>query len=1218
MILEKDFQKLLMSKVLLLDGAMGTMIQGHKLTEEDYRGSRFKDFEHDLKGNNDLLSLTQPNLIKEIHLSFLEAGSDLIETNTFNSNSISQDDYKLPEITKELNIAGAHLAREAINKSGKKAYVVGSIGPTNKTASLSPDVADPGARNIDFDTLVFNYGECIDGLLEGGSDILMLETIFDTLNAKAGIFAYLQKCEELNKKIPLIISGTITDASGRTLSGQTPEAFWTSMKHANPSAIGFNCALGAEQLRPHLYSLNRVADSPISLHPNAGLPNEMGEYDESPDQMASTIKEFLDDKLLNIVGGCCGTTPEHIAAIHEISKSAKPRKATSQKNETVLSGLEMLSINDNSLFINIGERTNVTGSKRFSRLIEEKQYEESLEVAREQVEAGAQIIDINMDEGMLDSEKEMVHFLKLVGSEPDICKVPIMIDSSKWDVIEAGLKVVQGKCIVNSISLKEGEEEFIQKATLCKKYGAAAVVMLFDENGQADSYQRRCEISKRSYDILVKKVNFNPEDIILDPNVFAVATGLEEHVNYAQDFIESCDYISKNLPFAKISGGISNVSFSFRGNNKVREAMHSVFLFHAINNGLSMGIVNAGQLEVYEDIETELKELIEDVILNKRSDSTERLVDVAQSYMSEGNTNKAQVLEWRKLEVSERISHSLVHGINKFIIEDAELARQILPTPIEVIEGPLMSGMNTVGDLFGSGKMFLPQVVKSARVMKEAVAYLVPYIEEEKDGALKSNGKIIMATVKGDVHDIGKNIVGVILQCNNFEVIDLGVMVPADKILDVAEKEKADFIGLSGLITPSLDEMIHVAEEMTRRNLSIPLLIGGATTSKAHTALKIEPNYKKGQTIYVIDASRSVGVAQHLVSKTTKDSFIQETKNDYVNVRKRLLDKKTNPLMSMKDANKNKLKLDWKGYKPTKPKKLGVQSFKNISIKELRDYIDWTPFFRSWDLTGQYPKILKDDVVGEAAKQLFKDAKKMLLELEKNKLIKTRAVIGFWPANQYEDNSVKIFKVKNSKEIMTLNFLRQQKFQGKGNHNLCLADFISPESGEEKDYIGGFAVTAGLGVEKKCKEYEENNDDYSSIMLKALADRLAEALAEYMHRKVRTDYWGYDTEEQLSNEDLIKEKYIGIRPAPGYPACPDHSEKTKLFKLLDAYNNTGIELTENFAMSPAASVSGWYISNKDSKYFGVGKIGEDQVREISNARKEDFEVTKKYLRPNID
>ena len=1219
MITNKDFQKLLEERILVLDGAMGTMIQSHDLHEEDFRGSRFKDFENDLKGNNDLLNITQPELIKDIHKSFLSVGSDLIETNTFNSNSISQDDYKLSNITHELNVKGALLAREAINESGKEAYVVGSIGPTNKTASLSPDVEDPSARNVDFDLLVTTYKESIDGLLEGGSDILMLETIFDTLNAKAGIFAYLQKCKEINKKVPLIISGTITDASGRTLSGQTPEAFWASIKHASPSAVGFNCALGADQLRPHLLSLNKIADKPISLHPNAGLPNEMGEYDQSPEQMSGIINGFLEDKLLNIIGGCCGTTPEHIAAIKELSTEALPRKIKVKNSDSLLSGLETLEINKESLFINVGERTNVTGSKKFARLIEEKNYFEALDIAREQVESGAQIIDINMDEGMLDSKNEMVHFLKLVATEPDICKVPIMIDSSKWEVIEAGLKVIQGKCIVNSISLKEGEKEFINKARLCKQYGAAAVIMLFDEKGQADSYEKRCKISKRCYDILTRKVHFNPEDIILDPNVFAVATGLEEHANYAKDFIKACKYIRENLPLAKISGGISNVSFSFRGNDKVREAMHSVFLYHAIKNGLTMGIVNANQLAVYEDIDTELKELVEDVILNTRSDSTERLVDAAQKFIGDKIESEEKKLEWRELEVKDRISHSLVHGINKFIIEDIEEARKQSSTAIKVIEGPLMDGMNVVGDLFGAGKMFLPQVVKSARVMKEAVSYLVPFIEEEKDGKIQSNGKIIMATVKGDVHDIGKNIVGVILQCNNFEVIDLGVMVPADKILDRAEKEKADFIGLSGLITPSLDEMITVAEEMTRRNFKIPILIGGATTSKAHTALKIEPSYKTGPVIYVIDASRSVGVVQSLVSEDMKDNYLNDIKNEYVKVRKRLEDKKLNPLLPIQKANKNKLSLNWDHHKSIKPNFIGTKTFDNIPISVLKDYIDWTPFFRSWDLTGQYPKILKDNIIGQAASQLFKDAETMFHELEISNTIIAKGVIGFWPANQVDDNNIVIFnKNKDINTQVTLNFLRQQKPQGKGKPNLCLADFIAPHDTKIEDYIGGFAVTAGLGVEEKCKEYEINNDDYSSIMLKAIADRLAEALAEYMHKEVRKSHWGYSPHEDLSNQDLIKEKYKGIRPAPGYPACPDHSEKIKLFDLLNVKKEIDMKLTENFAMTPAASVSGWYFSHEKSKYFGVGTIGLDQIESIAKNRQEDIELIKKYLRPNLE
>ena len=1213
-----EFKKKLSKKILVMDGAMGTEIQSKKLSEEDFRGNLFKDYSRDLKGNNDLLNLTQPEVIKKIHKSFLNTGSDFIQTNTFNSSSISQNDYGLAERAYELNFNGARIAKEIIKELKANAWVIGSIGPTNTTASMSPDVTDPSKRNILFDQLVNSYKECIEGLIDGGVDFLMFETIFDTLNAKAGIYAYIDKCIEIGKEVPLMISGTITDNSGRTLSGQTPEAFWTSIKHANPFSIGFNCALGAEQLRPHLVSLNKISDAPISLHPNAGLPNEMGEYDETPSHMAKVIKEMAENGLLNIVGGCCGTTPDHIEAIKDAVEGIKPRKLTTHKQQSTFSGLEHLVITNDSLFVNIGERTNVTGSTKFAKLIKEKNYSEALEVAKDQVSSGAQIIDINMDEGMLDSLEEMDLFLKLVATEPDISKVPIMIDSSKWEVIEAGLKVIQGKSIVTSISLKEGEEEFIRVAKSCLNYGAAVIVMAFDEKGQADSLVRRKEICKRSYDLLTNKVKFPPEDIIFDPNVFAVATGLEEHRNYAKDFFEACVYIKKEFPLTNISGGISNVSFSFRGNNAVREAMHSVFLFHAIKSGLTMGIVNAGQLAVYEDIDPELKVLVEDVILNRREDATERLVDEATKFLQDQSTATKDE-EWRNLKVSERINHSLVKGINKYIIEDVEELRLESDSPVEVIEGPLMDGMNVVGDLFGEGKMFLPQVVKSARVMKEAVSYLIPYLEEEKEGGISSNGKIVMATVKGDVHDIGKNIVGVVLQCNNYEILDLGVMVPAEKIIETAVKEKAELIGLSGLITPSLDEMINVVQELSRKKINIPVLIGGATTSKAHTALKIEPNYKTGLATHVLDASRSVGVVQNLLSKKNKKSYTEEIRKDYVTTRERLANKSSPNLLSLEEANKNKLNINWKKSKPVKPSFLGVQELNLVPVDVLRSYIDWTPFFKTWSLAGSYPKILKDKVVGEAATQLFRDANKMLDELEKSKIIKNKSVIGFWPSSQDKNNEVKVYKNEKRKEQITaLNFPRQQRFQGKGNPNLSLSDFIAPEGIDTKDYIGAFAVTSGIGVEEACAEYENNNDDYSSIMLKAIADRLAESLAEYVHEKVRKDYWGYSKDEELTQEALIKEKYIGIRPAPGYPACPDHSEKVKLFSLLNAKEKANIYLTENFAMLPAASVSGWYFSNSESKYFGLGKITEGQIKNISSNREEDIKLTKKYYSTNLE
>ena len=1217
MISKSNFDSLLQRKVLVLDGAMGTMIQSHNLEESDFRGTKFSDWHIDLKGNNDLLSLTRPELISSIHESFIKAGSDIIETNTFNSNSVSQSDYGLEEHAYDLNFQGAKIAAEAASKSSKKILVAGVLGPTNRTASLSPDVSDPAARNISFDELKQDYQICINGLMDGGADLLLIETIFDTLNAKAAIYAYLDKCEEMQFDIPLMISGTITDASGRTLSGQTVEAFWNSVKHSKPNSIGFNCALGAEQLRPHIKKISEIANIATSLHPNAGLPNEMGEYEQSPGDMAQHIEEFCNEAYINIVGGCCGTTPDHIKAIVTKLENIRPRIPPITENLTQLSGLDALNINEDSLFINVGERANVTGSKKFARLIKEKEYEEALEVAREQVEQGAQIIDINMDEGMLDAKEEMQHFLKLLATEPAISKVPVMIDSSKWEVIEEGLKILQGKCIVNSISLKEGTEEFLNKANICRKYGASIIVMLFDEEGQADSLERRKTISKKSYDLLTQELDYPSEDIIIDPNVFAVATGLEEHNNYAVDFIDSCKYIKNNLPNVKISGGISNVSFSFRGNDPVREAMHSVFLYYAIKNGLTMGIVNAGQLIVYEEIEPELKKLVEDVILNKNNDATENLVSKASEFLKSNSKQEEKDLSWRNTNVGERISYALVNGINKYIVEDAEEARLNFPSPIQVIEGPLMDGMNLVGDLFGEGKMFLPQVVKSARVMKEAVAHLVPFIEASKDKKSMTNGKVVMATVKGDVHDIGKNIVGVILQCNNFEVIDLGVMVTAEEIIETAIKEKADFIGLSGLITPSLDEMINVVTEMDRKDMDIPVLIGGATTSKAHTALKIEPAYKKGQTIHVIDASRSVGVLQNLVTEGIKDQYVEGIKKEYEQTRLRLKNSEGKPLLRLEVANQNKHQIDWSGYSPTKPSFLGAKKLEGITVKELRKYIDWSIFFRSWDLAGRFPEILEDEKVGKAAKSLYQDAKKMLDEIQENKLITPEGVIGFWEANQVRENDILITKSKDPKSTITLNHLRQQKPQGI-RPNFCLSDFIAPELSGIKDYIGGFAVSTGNGVAEKCKEYESNNDDYSSIMLKAIADRLAEAMAELVHEKVRKEYWGYAKEENLSNEDLIKEKYTGIRPAPGYPACPDHSEKLKLFSLLDSDNLTTIKLTENFAMSPAASVSGWYFSHPESKYFGVGKIGMDQVERIAEQRSEELETTKKFLKPNLD
>ena len=1210
-------------RILILDGAMGTMIQRHTLEEEHFRGERFAGWHTDLKGNNDLLSLTQPDIICDIHRAYLEAGADIIETNTFNSTQVSQADYQMEAISREINVASAKLARVAADEFStpeRPRFVAGILGPTSRTASLSPDVNDPGARNVTFDELVDNYTESTHALIEGGVDLIMVETIFDTLNAKAALFAVQLVFEELGTELPVMISGTITDASGRTLSGQTPEAFWNSVRHSKPVSIGLNCALGPKELRPHLLEISNVADTLVSAHPNAGLPNEFGGYDLDPANMAETVAEFASAGLLNIVGGCCGTTPEHIRAIAEAVADIAPRQIPDIAPACRLSGLEPFTIKSDSLFVNVGERCNVTGSAVFKRLILEENYDAALEVARQQVINGAQIIDVNMDEGMLESLPAMVTFLNLVASEPEISRVPIMVDSSKWEVIEAGLKCIQGKSVVNSISLKEGTEEFIEKAKLCKKHGAAIVVMAFDEDGQADNLDRRKEISQRSYDILVNEIGFPAEDIIFDPNVFAVATGIEEHNRYGLDFIEASGWIKQNLPHALISGGISNVSFSFRGNNPVREAIHSVFLYHAIREGLSMGIVNAGQLAVYDELPSELRNVVEDVVLFRTPEATDNLLAIAEKYRGDGSTQaKTEDLSWREGNVNRRLEHALVKGITAFIEEDTEEARQQADRPLHVIEGALMDGMNIVGDLFGSGKMFLPQVVKSARVMKQAVAYLQPYIEAEKDESASSNGKILMATVKGDVHDIGKNIVGVVLQCNNYEVIDLGVMVPAEKILQTAKQENVDIIGLSGLITPSLDEMVTLGKEMERQGFDVPLMIGGATTSKAHTAVKIAPTYQRNQTIYVSDASRAVGVASKLISKDSRDAFVAEIQRDYDAVRLRTANRTSRgTLFAYSDAVKQKPQINWRDYQPEIPNTLGVTVLDDYPLEALVPYIDWTPFFITWDLVGKYPKILDDEVVGEAAQNLFDDAQKLLKDIIDNKRLTARAVFGLWPANTVNHDDIEVY-AEDGSTAATLHHIRQQiQKPGASEELASLADFVAPKEFGTTDYIGAFAVTTGIGADELADQYEAKHDDYNSIMVKALADRLAEAFAEHLHERVRREYWGYAADEALDNEALIKEKYRGIRPAPGYPACPDHTEKGTLFKLLDVKNNIGLELTDSYAMSPAAAVSGWYFGHPDAKYFNTGKIDGDQVESLAQRKGLSLADMERWLTPVLN
>jgi 5-methyltetrahydrofolate--homocysteine methyltransferase len=1212
------------SRILIIDGAMGTMIQRHKLEEAAFRGERFADWHRDVKGNNDLLVLTQPDIIRGIHDAYCAAGADLLETNSFNSTRVSQSDYGMEDLVLELNREAARLARETADAWTAKTpdrprFVAGVLGPTSRTCSLSPDVNNPAFRNVTFDALVENYYEATAGLVEGGADIIMIETVFDTLNAKAAIFAVQEYFLKSGVELPIMISGTITDASGRTLSGQTAEAFWNSVRHAKPISIGFNCALGATELRQYVEELSRKADTFISAHPNAGLPNAFGEYDETAEQMSAIIEEFAASGFLNLVGGCCGTTPEHIKAIADAVARHPRRQIPDIAPACRLSGLEPFNITRESLFVNVGERTNVTGSAMFRRLIKEENFSEALVVARQQVESGAQVIDINMDEGMLDSLAAMELFLKLIASEPDISRVPLMIDSSKWEIIEAGLKCSQGKPIVNSISLKEGEEEFIAKARLCMRYGAAVVVMAFDEKGQADTFERKSQICKRSYDVLVDKVGFPAEDIIFDANIFAVATGIEEHNNYAVDFINACAYIRDNLPHALSSGGVSNVSFSFRGNEPVREAIHSVFLYHAISNGLGMGIVNAGQLAIYDGLPAELKDCVEDVILNRREDGTERLLDIAGKYKGDGSKKEIETLEWRSLSVEDRLAHALVKGITTFIVEDTEEARQMFERPIQVIEGPLMAGMNVVGDLFGSGKMFLPQVVKSARVMKQAVAYLLPFIDAQKGGEIQSKGKVLLATVKGDVHDIGKNIVGVVLGCNGYDIIDLGVMVPADKILETARKENVDIIGLSGLITPSLDEMVHVAREMQRQDFHVPLLIGGATTSKAHTAVKVEPQYKNDAVIYVADASRAVGVATSLLSKDLKADFVAGRKGEYEEVRIRHANRKPKAeRLAYEAAVDMGFKPDWSGYVPPIPKQPGITVLRDYPLESVIEYIDWTPFFISWSLSGKYPAILQDEVVGEAARNLFSDAQAILKRIISEKRLKAHGVIGLWPAARTGLDDTTIYADEAHTEVLaTLHHLRQQSDKVSGKPNYSLADFVATSESGLKDHIGAFAVTAGDGCDEFAKEFEAIGDDYNAILVKALADRMAEAFAEHLHHRVRREFWGYASDENLDNDAMIKEKYTGIRPAPGYPACPDHTEKATLFRLLDATTNTGINLTEHFAMYPTAAVSGWYFSHPDSCYFNVGKLEEDQVLNYAKRKGWDRRTAEKWLSPNL-
>jgi len=1204
-------------RILILDGAMGTMVQRHKLTEEDYRGDRFSEYHMDIKGNNELLSLTQPQIIAEIYQQYYEAGADIVETNTFSANSISQADYDMTELAYEMNVESAKIAKAVADiytqyNPAKPKYVAGALGPTNRTASLSPDINNPGYRAVSFDDLKESYYEQAKALADGGVDIFLVETIFDTLNAKAALYAIQEVLEEVQRDIPIMISGTITDASGRTLSGQTTEAFWISVKHAKPLTIGFNCALGAKELRPYLNELSKIADCYVSAYPNAGLPNELGEYDQGPDEMANLIRDFLANNMVNLIGGCCGTTPKHIQAMATAASEYAPRPIPTIRPISQYAGLEPLNVRDDLNFINIGERTNVTGSRKFARLIKDGKYSEALSVAQQQVNGGAQIIDVNMDEGLLDSKAVMKEFLNLMMSEPDIAKLPIMIDSSKFEVIEEGLKCVQGKCIVNSISMKEGVEEFKRQAKILRKYGAATVVMAFDEDGQADTIERKVEICKRAYDILVNDIDFDPTDIIFDPNVFAVATGIEEHNPYAINFIEATRKIKAACPHAKISGGVSNISFSFRGNNAVREAMHSAFLYHAIHAGMDMGIVNAGMMEIYEDIPKDLLQLVEDVLFNRSPDATERLTDYAERVKG-GGKKLVKDLKWREATVQERLSHSLVRGIQEFIDEDTEEARKQYPSAINVIEGPLMDGMNVVGDLFGAGKMFLPQVVKSARVMKKSVAYLTPFIEEEKAGKVETNGKILMATVKGDVHDIGKNIVGVVLSCNNYEIIDLGVMVSADKIIKAAQEHNVDIIGLSGLITPSLDEMVYVASEMERLGMKIPLLIGGATTSKLHTALKIDPEYS-GPVVYVLDASRSVTVASNLLSTERVDKYKTSIKEEYVGVREQRKNRShIKECITIQEARNQPLLLNWDDYSAPIPNQLGITVLNEIKIEEITQYIDWTPFFSSWQMKGKYPAILEDDVIGVEAQKLYDDANRMLEKIIIDKTITAKAIFGIFSANSKGDDVV-IDNNRGMQEVMY--FLRQQRKKAPGKTYASLSDFIAPAS--HNDYLGMFAVTAGIGIEKIVAQYEADHDDYNAIMCKAVCDRLAEALAEKLHYDVRTDYWGYEAKSVIDYEEMIKERYQGIRPAPGYPACPDHTGKDAIWKLLDVENKIGIKLTESKAMYPAASVSGFYFGHPDSKYFGLGVIDKDQIIDYATRKEITIEEAERILAPSLN
>lgn len=1222
----------LRQRIMVIDGAMGTAIQRDRPDEAGYRGDRFTEWPTALQGNNDLLNLTQPQIIEGIHHEYLEAGADILETNTFNANAVSLADYGMQDLAYELNYAGAALARKAADEFStpeKPRYVAGAIGPTTRTASISPDVNDPGARNVSYDQLVAAYLEAVNGLVDGGADLLIIETIFDSLNAKAAVFAVETLFEERGRRWPVIISGTITDASGRTLSGQVTEAFWNSIRHARPIAVGLNCALGAPEMRPYIAEMSRIADTFVSCYPNAGLPNAFGEYDESPERQASYIADFAEGGLVNLVGGCCGTAPPHIAEIAKVVEGKPPREVPEIPVATRLSGLEPLNITDDSLFVNIGERTNITGSARFRNLIKAEDYDTALSVALQQVEVGAQVIDINMDEGMIDGVAAMDRFTKLVAAEPDISRVPVMIDSSKWEVIEAGLKNVQGKPIVNSISLKEGEQKFVREARLCRKYGAAVVVMAFDEQGQADNLERRKQICGRAYRILTEEVGFPAEDIIFDPNCFALATGIEEHATYGIDFIEACAWIKENLPGVHISGGISNVSFSFRGNNPVREAIHAVFLFHAIKAGLDMGIVNAGALVPYDSIDPELRDRIEDVVLNRREDAAERLLEIAERFNSKEDAGDTAVAEWRNLPVRERITHALVKGIDAHVDADTEELRAEIAAaggrPIEVIEGPLMDGMNVVGDLFGSGKMFLPQVVKSARVMKKAVAYLLPFIEAEKadntaSGTSKSkdtNGTIIMATVKGDVHDIGKNIVGVVLQCNNFEVIDLGVMVPAQKILDAAKEHDADIIGLSGLITPSLDEMANFAVEMEREGMEIPLLIGGATTSRAHTAVKISPR-RSGPVVWVKDASRSVPVAAALLDDKQRPALLEATEADYASLRERHAQKNERPMLTLQKARANRTPIDWDGYTPPVPAiGAGVREFREYDLAELREYIDWQPFFNAWEMKGRFPDILNNPASGEAARKLYDDAQEMLDTLIKEKWLTANGVIGFFPANAVGDD-IELYTDDTRTEVLTtLHNLRQQGEHRDGIPNRSLGDYIAPKDSGLADYVGAFAVTAGLGSQEKIAEFKAALDDYSAILLESIADRLAEAFAERMHQRVRKEFWGFQPDEQLDNAALIDEKYVGVRPAPGYPACPDHTEKATLWNLMDVKGRTGIELTESMAMWPGAAVSGWYFSHPQSQYFVIGRMAQDQVADYAKRKGWTLQEAERWLAPNL-